>query len=686
MNQRDDAAVKVSHDSSESNERHSVTRAVSSVREIDKLSPEEQRSAGADCGDRPTLMGLAPVELPGQADPASGSHSSHGTRTSEPETSTVQPAHWLASEAAQDAPENAAATALETQPELADAREGIAASKGADSEEDEDAPAKDEAGPAQEEPGAVHAQPEVPAGMQVSTLMPGPEHARLLQARQEQEGESEWLDLSTRWLVTSGPRVAQPTDDENEVTDAYWAERLAARVAPRPETPSSAPPPPPNPGPHTPGTRRATLAYELPVGPEAQAFDAASQQRPWEPRRQRHSTLAGISPLPEDPNEWPPPAASTGRPRSEPNPWREEPSYSDAPAPQRRGRNTLAGNYPLPGGSIPPWAAPMSPYAMQPQAAMMSAYAPNAWNGGVTLPPPWAAQPNYGMPPQPPAYAPSDRRATRTMDYALPPNTGATSTNARAQRAPQANAAEISFEQWKGMANTWFMTVGKLALAAMALHFSGLAKPLLANFGYAPASASAGAAEPVAHAPVPAAASLAAGGVIPEGLSPESADEPAPRRAAAKREPSESSEPSEGPARRHSSSSKAHRSKPKSAHAKAARSAAAETPAAPAVAPAVPAAPVVAAPQADRAPAQPVAAEPASAEPAGEAILRINSRPWSEIFVDGTHVGHTPKLDLRVSAGSHRIRLVNQELGLSKTFEVDLDAGETVSHVELFVD
>jgi serine/threonine-protein kinase len=267
------------------------------------------------------------------------------------------------------------------------------------------------------------------------------------------------------------------------------------------------------------------------------------------------------------------------------------------------------------------------------------------------------------------------------MDYALPPAAAAATAN-RNMRAPQHSTSEISFEQWKGIANTWFMTIGKLALAGLALHFSGLAKPLLANFGYAPAQAAS--VEPAVRAPVPAAASLAAASIIPEGPSPESAEKPTSRRTQpAKREPSVASETTQAPARRHSYKS-AHKTKPKP-HANSARSAAAtDAPAAapqPVAAPqpAVPAAPVANAPQA-------AAAAPATEEAVGEALLRINSRPWSEIIVDGKHVGHTPKLDLRVSAGSHSIRLVNKDLGLTKTFEVDLAAGETASHVELFID
>ena len=69
--------------------------------------------------------------------------------------------------------------------------------------------------------------------------------------------------------------------------------------------------------------------------------------------------------------------------------------------------------------------------------------------------------------------------------------------------------------------------------------------------------------------------------------------------------------------------------------------------------------------------------------PAAEATLRINSRPWSQVFVDGKLVGNTPLLALRVSAGRHDIRLANPELDVSKSFQVVAQAGETLSRVEL---
>jgi serine/threonine-protein kinase len=64
------------------------------------------------------------------------------------------------------------------------------------------------------------------------------------------------------------------------------------------------------------------------------------------------------------------------------------------------------------------------------------------------------------------------------------------------------------------------------------------------------------------------------------------------------------------------------------------------------------------------------------------AMLRINSRPWSQIFIDGKWIGNTPQLGIQLSAGNHSVRLVNSEFGMSKTFTVKLAAGEQVTRVE----
>jgi hypothetical protein len=70
----------------------------------------------------------------------------------------------------------------------------------------------------------------------------------------------------------------------------------------------------------------------------------------------------------------------------------------------------------------------------------------------------------------------------------------------------------------------------------------------------------------------------------------------------------------------------------------------------------------------------------------GFATLRLNSRPWSQVFVDGRFLGNTPQLGLRLPAGRHTLRLVNPEFNMTKTITVELSAGENLSRVETLQD
>lgn len=74
------------------------------------------------------------------------------------------------------------------------------------------------------------------------------------------------------------------------------------------------------------------------------------------------------------------------------------------------------------------------------------------------------------------------------------------------------------------------------------------------------------------------------------------------------------------------------------------------------------------------------AAETATSGTSG--VLRINSRPWSQVFVDGQLIGNTPQREISLSPGQHTVRLTNAEFGMSKAFNVKVDAGETVSRFE----
>lgn len=62
--------------------------------------------------------------------------------------------------------------------------------------------------------------------------------------------------------------------------------------------------------------------------------------------------------------------------------------------------------------------------------------------------------------------------------------------------------------------------------------------------------------------------------------------------------------------------------------------------------------------------------------------LRLDSRPWSQVYLDGRLIGATPQTGVSVPAGRYTVRLANPELGLSRTFIVHVPAGELVTRVE----
>jgi eukaryotic-like serine/threonine-protein kinase len=81
----------------------------------------------------------------------------------------------------------------------------------------------------------------------------------------------------------------------------------------------------------------------------------------------------------------------------------------------------------------------------------------------------------------------------------------------------------------------------------------------------------------------------------------------------------------------------------------------------------------------------PEVAEKAPAEHAAtteKGKLRVNTRPWSQVFIDGKPYGSTPRLNIELSVGAHTLTLVNEEFSVKKTVEVTIKAG-TVENVVL---
>ncbi|MGF1466485.1 MAG: serine/threonine-protein kinase [Sandaracinaceae bacterium] len=57
--------------------------------------------------------------------------------------------------------------------------------------------------------------------------------------------------------------------------------------------------------------------------------------------------------------------------------------------------------------------------------------------------------------------------------------------------------------------------------------------------------------------------------------------------------------------------------------------------------------------------------------------LAVRPVPWSNVFVDGRLVGHTPQPGIRLPAGRHRITLVNDEQDIRREVSVRIVPGET---------
>jgi serine/threonine protein kinase len=65
----------------------------------------------------------------------------------------------------------------------------------------------------------------------------------------------------------------------------------------------------------------------------------------------------------------------------------------------------------------------------------------------------------------------------------------------------------------------------------------------------------------------------------------------------------------------------------------------------------------------------------------GTGTLRINSKPWSQVYVDGKLIGNTPQMNVPLSEGTHRITLNNPEFGLKKNLSVNIRADQTETQI-----
>jgi serine/threonine protein kinase len=70
----------------------------------------------------------------------------------------------------------------------------------------------------------------------------------------------------------------------------------------------------------------------------------------------------------------------------------------------------------------------------------------------------------------------------------------------------------------------------------------------------------------------------------------------------------------------------------------------------------------------------------------GPGTLRINTRPWSKVFVDGRLIGNTPQMNITLEAGKHTVTLVNDDFGIRKTLRVDIKPGQVETQVLTLTD
>jgi hypothetical protein len=87
------------------------------------------------------------------------------------------------------------------------------------------------------------------------------------------------------------------------------------------------------------------------------------------------------------------------------------------------------------------------------------------------------------------------------------------------------------------------------------------------------------------------------------------------------------------------------------------------------------------APAAAAQPSHIVTVAPVSRTDVGTGKLRINSRPWSQVYVDGRLIGNTPRTDVVLSAGVHTVTLIAPDFGYKRVLSVPIKRGETVTKI-----
>ncbi|MCB9591514.1 MAG: serine/threonine protein kinase [Sandaracinaceae bacterium] len=60
----------------------------------------------------------------------------------------------------------------------------------------------------------------------------------------------------------------------------------------------------------------------------------------------------------------------------------------------------------------------------------------------------------------------------------------------------------------------------------------------------------------------------------------------------------------------------------------------------------------------------------------GTGTLRVQTTPWSQVYVDGRLIGNTPQMNISLPAGRHQVRLINADFNIRESVSVTIRAGQ----------
>jgi hypothetical protein len=59
--------------------------------------------------------------------------------------------------------------------------------------------------------------------------------------------------------------------------------------------------------------------------------------------------------------------------------------------------------------------------------------------------------------------------------------------------------------------------------------------------------------------------------------------------------------------------------------------------------------------------------------------LKINVRPWADVYIDGKRMGSTPLKPLELTVGEHTVLVKNEKLAEERSFRIIIKPNEVVS-------